>query len=130
MKTKKKLIMIIMSMLVMTACFFCGETKTHAKTVLDSNQVLNGIGIESVILNNDIPSEIQEPIKKGVSLIVYLVISAGVVIALVGIILGGIAWIGHQPDMKINALIFIIVGAIVALGPVIINWLIPNSGLL
>lgn len=115
-------IMKLAGMLVLTVCLFLSPAgqSTKAKTIPADRGMM-------LMSADDIPEEITAPIEKGKQLLAYLVMSLGAIAALVGIVFLGIAFLGHQPDMRIQGFIFLGVGFLLFAAPIVINWMLGKS---
>ncbi len=119
-KMRKNILLYMFSMLaVLMGCFFYTPKEAHAAET-GTVQVSTSRQIYS---SSDIPTEVKKPIEKGTNLVSYLVTTAGVVVFLVGLVLLAISFFGHQSDMKIQGLIALGVGSLLAAGPSIAKWI-------
>lgn len=124
MSLRKKKIVMYVCMLLMTMCLFFSNPVT-SKAKESKNEVNT---ITSVTLcDDDIPKEITEPIERGKKLLAYLVVSLGAIAALVGLVFLVIAFIGHNPEQRITGFILLGGGIVLALGTVIVNWLMGET---
>lgn len=128
MKKYVKLIGYLGILLSLTICsFFCSTKDAKASEMNTTISVMNSQNTK-VTSSDDIPSEIKEPITKGTKLIIFIITAIGGIAALLGLLFLGIAFFGHQPDMKINALLAFGVALLLGVGPRIIDWLVPSLG--
>lgn len=125
---KKKIVVCLSMLAVFAACVFLCPVRTEARERAVQTRICSAY--EQALKADDIPAEITEPVEKGKHLIVYLIIAFGAVCALVGGVLLGIAFLGHQQDMQARGFIFFFVGILIVLLPVIINWMVPKANLL
>ena len=124
MKKMKKRIVMVWSILLIAVCFFSSTVSEVKAKEYGNREIKSVVAFEAV---GDIPAEITQPIEKGKKLLAYLVMSLGAVAALIGAVFLGIAFLGHQPDMRINGFIFLGVGLLMFFAPIIINWLLGQT---
>lgn len=117
--------MVAAGMLILSVCFLFCANMTNAR----ASELTYGNGMAEAMYSaaDDIPEEITQPIERGKQLMAYLVISLGGLIALIGIVFLGIAFLGHQQEMKLQGFIFLGVGVILFAGPLVINWILGGS---
>lgn len=119
-KMRKNMILCMFSMLaVLMGCFFYAPKEVHAA---EPGTVQVGTS-RQIYSSSEIPAEVKKPIEKGTNLVSYLVTTAGVVVFLVGLVLLAISFFGHQSDMKIQGLIALGVGLLLAAGPTLAKWI-------
>lgn len=123
MTKKSKRILFLMGMLLMlTFLFFCPEGKLNAKAA-EQKFHDRTVVVQSSNVGQNVPEEVKDPINKGLSLLVYLIIVAGIIIFLIGLVLLGITFIGHQQDQFVKGILALGVGILLAAGPFIAEWL-------
>lgn len=127
---KKKIVVYFGMLALFMACLVLCPVRTKAEGNDGQVRICSAYGYGQALKADDIPAEITEPVEKGKHLIVYLIIAFGAVCALVGGVLLGIAFLGHQQDMQARGFIFFFVGILIVLLPVIINWMVPKANLL
>lgn len=124
MKKNVNRIMLLMGMwLMLTFLFFCPEN-VKAKsldTIQNAPCIMTNDGM--LLIDQEVPEEVKNPIDKGLSLIVYLVIVSGIMIFLVGLVLLAITFLGHQQDMLMKGILALGAGALLAAGPFIAEWI-------
>lgn len=114
-----KIKILVVSLILMVGLFSLMPVKvTKAK---ETQEITN---IEVVHFDGEIPAEIKKPVEKGKNLFKYFMQAIGWFAAALGFVFLGIAFFGHQPDQKINALISFAVAILMIIGPMVIDWLI------
>lgn len=117
------MVIAIAGLFMMGLSLFAAPVKTYAcERGTEKQIILKGVDTEG----SSIPTEVKEPIEKGESFIIFLVTRFGGIALLIGIVLAAIAWLGHQPEMKLTSVIFVGVGILLAFGPRIADWFVPS----
>lgn len=109
------------TLLISIVCFL------FTPITVEACELESDVGIVDVINFNetteDIPTEIKEPIEKGLSLLEYFVITIGIVVIIIGGVLLAINFFGHQNDMKVAGFIAIGVGMFLTVIPIFAHWI-------
>ena len=131
-KRKNRIRLFFLSTLMMfSMCFFFSNTIVKACDDTPQQSAI-AVGFDVIQFEGEgegdgggaeLPKEITEPIEKGLSLLEYLVVTAGIVVVIIGFVLLGISFFGHQNDMKVMGLIAIGVGAVNIVAPFVANWI-------
>lgn len=135
---KNRIRMFLLSTLMMfSMCFFFAPINVSAcasecddglnakmKTVICNDGLGAGVDVgQPSGTGDELPSEITEPIDKGMKLLEYLVITIGIVAIMVGLVLLGLSFWGHQNDLKIASFIALGAGLVILAAPSIAKWL-------
>ena len=120
-KMRKNVILYMFSMLaVLMGCFFYTPKEVHAA---EPGTVSVTMQTVQTVQTGDIPNDVVKPIENGKKLVAYVVVAAGWVAFLVGLLLLAISFFGHQSDMKIQGLVALGAGALLGVGPTIATWI-------
>lgn len=126
-KMRKNILMYMFGMLaVLMGCFFNTPEEVKAAQVPEAGvsvQMQEPTLVQAAAYNSDIPAEVTNPIDKGKKLVAYVVVAAGWVCFIIGLLFVGIAFFGHQSDMRIQGIIAVGVGALLGVAPTIATWI-------
>ncbi len=125
----KKIIYPMLGMLVFTVClFFCSISPQAApaagKGHTISVNVHNGAGDAAGGMAGTGEEHVDASLDRGVGLVEGLCRAFGLIVGVIGIVLGGIGFFGHQDDMKARAPIAIGVGVLIYYAPEIFGFLV------
>lgn len=128
MKLKKRLYLFL-GMLVFTACFFYGSLQPQAAEAVKeectiSVNVINRAGSAAGDLAGTGEEHLDASMKRGVGLIEGMCRALGLMIGIIGIVLAGIGFFGHQDDMKARSPMVIGVGLVIFFAPEIFRFLV------
>jgi len=119
-KMRKNVILYMFTMLaVLMGCFFYAPKEVKAA---EPGTVQVSATMQTV-QTGDIPNDVVKPIENGKKLVAYVVVAAGWVSFLVGLLLLAISFFGHQSDMKIQGLVALGAGALLGVAPTIATWI-------
>lgn len=119
-KMRKNVILYMFTMLaVLMGCFFYAPKEVKAA---EPGTVQVSATMQTV-QTGDIPNDVVKPIENGKKLVAYVVVAAGWVSFLVGLLLFAISFFGHQSDMKIQGLVALGAGALLGVAPTIATWI-------
>ena len=104
---------------VLMGCFFYAPKEVKAA---EPGTVQVSATMQTV-QTGDIPNDVVKPIENGKKLVAYVVVAAGWVSFLVGLLLLAISFFGHQSDMKIQGLVALGAGALLGVAPTIATWI-------
>ncbi len=132
MKNIKKRIRLFMfsTLCILQMCFLICPLTVNAKESGRIEEGRIGIEVQTVMPDvdyNTIPTEVKKPIQSMVTLFCYFLMAVGVIAALAGLLFLVISFLGHQNDMKLQSAIAFGVAALLILGPIIIDWLVPTE---
>lgn len=120
-KMRKNVILYMFSMLaVLMGCFFYTPKEAHAA---EPGTVQVSAAQMVTYSSSDLPTEFTNPFDKAKKIIAYVVVSAGWVAFVVGILLLGIAFFGHQSDMKLQGFVSLGAGIMVGVAPTLATWI-------
>lgn len=119
-KMRKNVILYMFTMLaVLMGCFFYAPKEVKAA---EPGTVQVSATMQTV-QTGDIPNDVVKPIENGKKLVAYVVVAAGWVSFLIGLLLLAISFFGHQSDMKIQGLVALGAGALLGVAPTIATWI-------
>lgn len=119
-KMRKNVILYMFGMVaVLMGCFFYAPKEVKAA---EPGTVQVSATMQTV-QTGDIPNDVVKPIENGKKLVAYVVVAAGWVSFLVGLLLLAISFFGHQSDMKIQGLVALGAGALLGVAPTIATWI-------
>ena len=119
-KMRKNMILYMFGMVaVLMCCFFYAPKEVKAA---EPGTVQVSATMQTV-QTGDIPNDVVKPIENGKKLVAYVVVAAGWVSFLVGLLLLAISFFGHQSDMKIQGLVALGAGALLGVAPTIATWI-------
>lgn len=119
-KMRKNVILYMFTMLaVLMGCFFYAPKEVKAA---EPGTVQVSATMQTV-QTGDIPNDVVKPIENGKKLVAYVVVAAGWVSFLLGLLLLAIYFFGHQSDMKIQGLVALGAGALLGVAPTIATWI-------
>jgi lipoprotein len=119
-KMRKNMILYMFGMVaVLMGCFFYAPKEVKAA---EPGTVQVSATMQTV-QTGDIPNDVVKPIENGKKLVAYVVVAAGWVAFLVGLLLLAISFFGHQSDMKIQGLVALGAGALLGVAPTIATWI-------
>jgi hypothetical protein len=119
-KMRKNMILYMFGMVaVLMGCFFYAPKEVKAA---EPGTVQVSATMQTV-QTGDIPNDVVKPIENGKKLVAYVVVAAGWVSFLVGLLLLAISFFGHQSDMKIQGLVALGAGALLGVAPTIATWI-------
>lgn len=119
-KMRKNVILYMFTMLaVLMGCFFYAPKEVKAA---EPGTVQVSATMQTV-QTGDIPNDVVKPIENGKKLVAYVVVAAGLVSFLLGLLLLAISFFGHQSDMKIQGLVALGAGALLGVAPTIATWI-------
>ncbi len=119
-KMRKNVILYMFTMLaVLMGCFFYAPKEVKAA---EPGTVQVSATMQTV-QTGDIPNDVVKPIENGKKLVAYVVVAAGWVSFLLGLLLLAISFFGHQSDMKIQGLVALGAGALLGVAPTIATWI-------
>lgn len=119
-KMRKNMILYMFGMVaVLMGCFFYAPKEVKAA---EPGTVQVSATMQTV-QTGDIPNDVVKPIENGKKLVAYVVVAAGWVLFLVGLLLLAISFFGHQSDMKIQGLVALGAGALLGVAPTIATWI-------
>lgn len=119
-KMRKNMILFMFGIVaVLMGCFFYAPKEVKAA---EPGTVQVSATMQTV-QTGDIPNDVVKPIENGKKLVAYVVVAAGWVSFLVGLLLLAISFFGHQSDMKIQGLVALGAGALLGVAPTIATWI-------
>ena len=119
-KMRKNMILFMFGIVaVLMGCFFYAPKDVKAA---EPGTVQVSATMQTV-QTGDIPNDVVKPIENGKKLVAYVVVAAGWVSFLVGLLLLAISFFGHQSDMKIQGLVALGAGALLGVAPTIATWI-------